>query len=122
MPLVQALIVAVLALAGIVLTRSWTTRREYAKRRIEFAEEVLTLFYEVRDAFSFIRGPPGWVREGSTRPRDEHELEAVAPIMDRAYVVVDRYKKQDPLFSNLRSKRYRFMAIFRGSPTSRLMP
>ena len=52
--LMQALVVGSLALFGIVLTQSWTTRREYSKRRIEFAEEVLALFYEVRDAFRFI--------------------------------------------------------------------
>jgi len=44
MPIVQAVIVGLLALAGIALTLSWTTPREYAKRRIEFAEEVLAQF------------------------------------------------------------------------------
>jgi hypothetical protein len=113
MPLIQALFVGLLALFGIVITQSWTTRREYAKRRIEFAEEVLALFYEVRDALRFIRNPAGWVGEGSTRPRGEHEIEADSRILDMAYVVFERYKKQEAIFSNLRSKRYRFMAMFR---------
>jgi hypothetical protein len=63
MPLIQALFIGLLALLGIVITQSWTTRREYAKRRIEFAEEVLALFYEVSDALRFIRNPAGWVGE-----------------------------------------------------------
>ena len=115
MPLIQALVVGLLALSGIVLTQSWTTRREYAKRRIEFAEEVLALFYEVSDALRAIRNPAGWSGEGRTRQRGEHESEAQSSALDQAYVVVERYKTHETVFSNLRSKKYRFKAMFRGN-------
>jgi hypothetical protein len=115
MPLIQALVVGLLALSGIVLTQSWTTRREYAKRRIEFAEDVLALFYEVSDAVRAIRSPAGWSGEGRTRQRGEHESEAQSSALDRAYVVVERYKTHEAIFSNLRSKKYRFKAMFRGN-------
>jgi FtsZ-interacting cell division protein ZipA len=114
MPLIQALIVGLLALIGIVLTQTWTTRREYAKRKIEFAEEVLALFYEVSDALQSIRSPLSGGAEGTSRPRSEHESESESRILDNAYVVIERYKKQEAVFHNLRSKKYRFMAIFRG--------
>ncbi len=72
MPLVQAVIVGVFALAGIVITQSWTTRRDNTKRRLDLAEEVLALFYETADAIRFIRSPaqPG---DGSTRQRRDGE-------------------------------------------------
>jgi hypothetical protein len=113
-PLIQAIIVGTLALLGIVVTQSWTTRRDQAKRRIELAEEVLALFYEVKEAIQTIRSPGGWVGEGSTRRRGEQESEVESKIMDRAFVAVERYRKFEPLFSNMKSKKYRFMATFRG--------
>jgi hypothetical protein len=112
-PLLQALIVGLLALFGIVITQSWTTRRDRAKRRIELAEEVLALFYEVREAIRSIRSPGGWVGEGGTRKRGDRETEEESKIMDNAFVVIERYKRFDALFSNLKSKKFRFMATFR---------
>lgn len=113
-PLGQAAIVGVMALIGIVITQSWTTRRDYAKRKIELAEEVLALFYEVGDAIREIRHPASQAGEGSTRPRAENEDESIAKILDQAYVAFERYTKQEALFSSLRSKKYRFRAVFRG--------
>lgn len=115
MPLVQAVIVGLFALAGIVVTQSWTSRREYAKRRLELAEEVLALFYEAREAIVNIRNPGGFGGEGSTRQRRDNETEQESRVLDRAFVVVERYKKQETVFNNLRTKKYRFMATFRGS-------
>lgn len=115
MPLFQAIAVGVLALVGVVLTQSWTTRRDYAKRRIEFAEEVLAQFYEVNDAFRSIRAPFTWLGEGKSRTRGEHEDEIMAESLDRAYVVVERFIRHKSTFSNLRSKKFRYMAMFRGN-------
>jgi hypothetical protein len=85
MQILQACIVGGLALIGIVLTQSWTTRRDYTKRRLDLAAEVLALFYEVEDAIRFIRSPaqPG---DGSTRQRREGETDKEAAALDRAYI------------------------------------
>lgn len=113
-PLLQAFIVGFLALIGIILTQTWTTRREYAKRKIDLAEEVLALFYEVRDAIRAIRSPFSSGSEGSTRQRQEHETDAESRILDMAYVAIERHNKSHELFNALKSKRHRFMAMFRG--------
>jgi hypothetical protein len=114
LPVVQAIVVGLFALAGIVITQAWTSRREYAKRRLELAEEVLALFYEAREAIAFIRNPAGFSGEGSTRERQAGETEEESRALDRAFVARERYRNQEAVFNNLRTKKYRFMATFRG--------
>src|SRR4051812_43919722 len=114
MPLVQAVIVGVLALVGIAITQTWTTRREYTKRRVELAEEVLALCYEAEDAIRSIRSPGVWAGEGGTRRRSSNERSEESEMLDRAYIVIERYNKYEATFKNLRAKKYTFMAAFRG--------
>jgi hypothetical protein len=113
MPIIQACIVGRLALIGIVLTQSWTTRRDYAKRRLDLASEVLALFYEVDDAIRFIRSPaqPG---DGSTRQRRDGENAKEAAALDRAYIFDERRAKRESSFVALKAKRFLFIATFRG--------
>jgi hypothetical protein len=73
------------------------------------------MFYEARVAIAFIRSPMGHSGEGRTRPRTEDELPEVSAALDRAYVVVERFKQYETLFSGLKAKKYRFMAVFRGN-------
>lgn len=113
-PLIQALIVGGFALAGIVITQTWTTRRDYTKRRIDLAEEVLALFYEAEEAIRFIRSPAGWVGEGSSRQRRDNERQEESAALDRAYIVIERYQKYEVTFNALKSKSHRFKATFRG--------
>jgi hypothetical protein len=88
-------------------------RHEFiGKRRIELAEEVLALFYEARDVISYIRSPFGYVGEGSSRKSSESESPEEKQIYDRAYVLVERYNKNQGLFNKIYSMRYRFMAQF----------
>ena len=51
--------------------------REFAawKRRTEFAEEVLTDFYQAHDVIRGARSPGIFESEGKTRPRGNHETE-----------------------------------------------
>jgi hypothetical protein len=108
---ITAISVAIAALAFVVGVNAW--RREFVgKRRIELAENVLALFYEAQDAIREIRNPFGFVGEGATRKRSEHESEDEAKILDNAYVVFERYQKREKLFAELRSMKYRFMATF----------
>jgi hypothetical protein len=114
MPLVQAVIVGILALVGIIITQAWTTRREYTKRRAELAEEVLALCYEAEDAIRAIRSPGVWTGEGGSRRRRENERAEESNMLDRAYVVIERYSRYEATFKNLKAKKYVFIAAFRG--------
>lgn len=88
---------------------SW--RREFkGKRQIELAEDVLSLFYEARDAISAIRNPLSWGGEGSTREPIENEDEQEKKVRNRAYIVYERFEKRQSIFNKLYSIRYRFMA------------
>jgi hypothetical protein len=95
----------------IIGVNAW--RREYVgKRKLELAEEVLTLFYEARDVISYIRNPFGYVGEGSTRETTPNESPEEKKTNDQAYVVFERYNKRQELFNKLYSMRYRYMARF----------
>jgi hypothetical protein len=109
----------ILASISIILA-AWTViiginawRREYVgKRKLELAEDVLALFYEARDVISYIRNPFGYVGEGSTRKAAPNESPEEKQINDNAYVVFERYNKNQDLFNKLYSMRYRYMARF----------
>ena len=99
------------ALALISGIRAW--RREYiGKRKIELAEDTLMLFYQARDAIRDIRNPFGRIGEGSSRQKAENETESETELLNRAYVVYERYQKHEEMFNKLQSTRYRFMARF----------
>jgi hypothetical protein len=109
--IVTSLSVAISALSFVYGVYSW--RREFVgKRRIELAENLLSLFYEVYDAIREIRNPLGSVEEGTTRKRSDRENEKQSKILDRAFVAIERYQKRERLFAELRSMRYRVMATF----------
>jgi hypothetical protein len=108
---ITSISVAIAALAFIAGINAW--RREFVgKRRIELAESVLALFYEAQDAIREIRNPFSYVGEGATRKRSESETEEESQLLDKAYVVFERYKKREKLFAELHSMKYRVMATF----------
>lgn len=99
------------ALALISGIRAW--KREYiGKRKIELAEDTLMLFYQARDAIRDIRNPFGRIGEGNSREKLENETESEKEKLNRAYVVHERFQKQEEIFNKLQSTRYRFMARF----------
>jgi len=105
--------VSLIIAAWVVIIGVNAWRREYiGKRRIELAEEVLSLFYEARDVIRYIRNPFGYGGEGSTRNVDPNESPEEKRINDNAYVVFERYNKRQDLFNKLYSMRYRYMARF----------
>jgi len=88
-------------------------RREYVgKRKIDLAEDVLTLFYQARDAVGRIRTPWHQNEEGKTRKPGEYETPEQKELLDRAYVIFERYEKEQEIFNKLVVIRYRFMARF----------
>ena len=99
------------ALTLILGIRAW--KREYiGKRKIELAEDTLMLFYQARDAIREIRSPFGRIGEGSSRQKGDNETDSETELLNRAYVVYERYQKKEDIFNKLQSTRYRFMARF----------
>lgn len=108
---ITAVSVAIAAFAFVWGVNAW--RREFVgKRRIELAESVLAQFYEAEEAIRDIRNPFSYVGEGKTRQRAENESPEDAALLDRAYIVIERYKKHEKLFADMRAMRYRVMASF----------
>ena len=113
---ISSLSVLIAALTFITGVFAW--KREFVgKRRIELAESVLAMFYEAEDIIKQIRNPSSSVGEGKTRKRAENELKEDSELLDRAYIVIERYQKREMLFSQIRSMRYRVKAMF-GTPAS----
>lgn len=107
----ESLSIIVASLTAIYGITAW--RREMrGKREYELAEEVLALFYEARDKIRYIRSPMGRVGEGETREAGPDETPEEKRILDQAYVVFERYEKNQQAFNRLHALRYRFMALF----------
>ena len=105
---ISIIIASCVAIYGI---NSWRRETKW-KRKYELAEETLSLFYEVQDAFSVIRSPFGNINEGKTRKREKNEKEEDSIILDQAYTVIERFEKNKEPFFKLRSMKYRFITLF----------
>ncbi len=102
------IIASITAIYGI---NSW--RRETTwKRKYELAEEVLSLFYEVRENLKLIRSPFSFTNEGSSRKKSENETAQETEKYNEAYVYIERYEKLKEPFIKLKTLKYRFMAVF----------
>jgi hypothetical protein len=108
--------VAVFAACWAIISGIGAWKREFiGKRQIELAEQVLAKFFEVRDAIAFIRNPFSSLSEGSTRERGEAESKEQSELLDRGYIVVERYAKREATFAEFNTLKYRFMASFGAS-------
>lgn len=111
---ISSLSVLIAALTFIAGVSAW--RRELvSKKRIELAESVLAMFYEAEDIIKQIRNPFSFVDEGKTRKHEQNELKEDSIILDRAYIVFERYQKREMLFSQIKAARYRVKAMFGAS-------
>ncbi len=105
--------VAVFAACWAIISGIGAWKREFiGKRQIELAEQILAKFFEIRDAIAFIRNPFSRSDEGTTRKRGEHETQEQAQLLDRGYIVVERYIKKEAVFAEFNTLKYRFMATF----------
>jgi len=103
-----------------IIIASWTAiygidqwRREHrGKRQADLAEEVLSLFYEARDAIGHIRNQFSYGGEGSSRKVGENETPEEKEAFDKAFVVFERFNTHVELFNKIHAIRYRFMAQF----------
>jgi hypothetical protein len=105
---IAVIIAAVVAIYGI---SSWRREAKW-KRKYELAEEVLSCLYEISETFDMMRNPCGYVGEGKTRKRRDGESQEESDILDKAYVLVERYEKNKEPFIKLQSLKYQFMALY----------
>jgi hypothetical protein len=109
-----------LAQAGAVVMASWAIvsgvgawKREFiGKRKIDLAEQVLAKFFEVQDAIAFIRNPFASGTEGQTRQKGAAETPAETELLNRGYIVVERYQHKEQVFAEFNILKYKFMASF----------
>jgi hypothetical protein len=105
--------VSILVASGVAIWGISAWRREHVgKKRLDTAEEMLSLFYQARDAIRDIRNPGSFASESSGRVRNPEESEEDAKARDMAYIPIARYQRQSEVFGKLRSVRYRAMAQF----------
>jgi hypothetical protein len=112
--------IVTLAEAGAVIMACWAIvsgigawKREFiGKRQIELAEQVLAKFFEIKDAIAMIRSPFSHSEEGKTRKRSEHESAETSQLLDRGYIVFERYSTREAVFAEFNTLKYRFMASF----------
>jgi hypothetical protein len=105
---VSVIIASLIAIAGI---SSWR-RQIQVQKESDLAEEVLTGFFEIRDAIGAIRSPFGFEGEGKSRKRAENESEQQSEVLDKAFVIVERYQKYFEKFAKLNGQRYRIRSLF----------
>jgi len=105
--------VAVISACWAIISGVGAWKREFiGKRRIELAEQLLGKFFEVVDAVAYIRSPFSSSDEGKSRKRGESESAAESRLLDRGYVVVERYSKKESVFAEFNALKYRSMAAF----------
>lgn len=105
--------VSVVAACWAIITGVGAWKREFiGKRKIELAEETLAAYFEIKDAIAFIRSPFSSNAEGSTRERTPHETEPERQLLDRGYIVFERYEKKRDVFVRFCTLKYKFMAVF----------
>jgi hypothetical protein len=96
----QTVSVVVACATAIYGVDSWR-RESLGKRKMELAEDVLSMFYNARNAFAAMRNIFGYSSEGQATPE-----------AGEAAVQVERYMKHKDLWGEMDAKRYRFQAYF----------
>lgn len=105
--------VSVIAACWAIISGVGAWKREFiGKRKIELAEETLSAYFEIKDAIAFIRSPFSSNTEGSTREQAPNETEAERQLLDRGYIVFERYEKKKDVFVRFSTLKYKFMAVF----------
>ncbi|GAB0111866.1 hypothetical protein PA7559_31360 [Pseudoalteromonas distincta] len=105
--------VAVIAACWAIISGVGAWKREFiGKRRIELAEEVLASFFEIKDVIATIRNPFSSGDEGKSRKKGEHETKDESELLDRGYIVFERYESRKEAFVRFNTLQYKFMATF----------
>jgi len=73
----------------------------------------------LRDAVAFLRNPFSSNEEGKTRKPGAHETEPETELLNRAFVVFERFQTKKDVFARFETLKYRVMAAF-GKNTERI--
>lgn len=112
--------IAVISTCWAIISGVGAWKREFiGKRKIELAEETLATFFEVKDAIAFIRSILSDSTEGKTRKRNPNETNDETELLDRGYIVYERYEAKKEIFVRFNVLKYKFMAMF-GTATESL--
>ncbi len=88
-------------------------RRESVwKRKSKITIKTRVAFFEISDCINSIRNPFNYVGEGETRKKSSNETSSETELLNRAYVIIERFEKQKKLFMNLKKLEYKFIAEF----------
>jgi len=102
--------IAVIIGIGIAIYNINSWRREHiGKRKIELAEDTLTLFYEAVDVIHYLRSPGSFASETKDIKQMNGESEDAYQARKNASVLLKRYNEHKELFSRIHAMRYRFM-------------
>ncbi|MCC2644042.1 MAG: hypothetical protein K0S45_4455 [Nitrospira sp.] len=105
--------IAIISACWAIVSGVGAWKREFiGKRKIELAEEILAAYFEVKDAIAFIRSPWSTNTEGGTRKRASNETDEESRLLDRGYIVFERYESKKSVFIRFNTLKYKFMAMF----------
>lgn len=112
--------VAIMSASWAIISGVGAWKREFiGKRKIKLAEDVLTTFFRIKDEIRFIRNPFVTLNEGTTRKHNENEKPEESELLNRGYIVVERYNQKKEVFNKFNTLKYSFMAVF-GSKTEKI--
>ena len=109
--IVQAFAVAAVAIPAF-LGLNTLRKQLIGKRKIELAEEVLTLSYTLQYAIKSARYPGSYSSEGTEREGRDQEPEAQRNRNDSYYAPISRLSQHSEEFSRLLSSSMRFRAYY----------
>lgn len=105
-----SLLAFVAAIVGLFAFRSWKKKIKYQKK-FELAEEILANIYIAQGVINSMRFPASNKSEGKTREVGDGETPQQKEILDKAYIIKERYLNKSESFKNLASIRYRVKAF-----------
>lgn len=107
--LVPSICILITTIVAVCSLSSWR-RQFHGKRQTEIAEEVLTLFYQTRDAILTVFNLRGSLEEQNIECSNGESDEQYKARKQYSYIIF-RLNKHNDTYSRLYSLRYRFIAI-----------
>jgi hypothetical protein len=101
--------IATIIASGVAI---WGVNAWKRKKDMEFAEEVLSLFYQAERAIEDIRNRVYDLAKGQSREPEKDETPEQKQARDRAYVVFKKIMEYGNIFDKLHTMRFRYMARF----------
>ncbi len=101
------ILASLVAIGGIAAWR----RELIAQKRSDLSEEVLASFFQIQEVLMTIRSPFGYQGEGKSRKKFESETPEQSELLDKAYVIIERFNYNREHFAKLNALRYRVRAV-----------